>query len=135
MIFSTLFGNRRNANAAGTTTGSTLMSTRRTTGTGAQPRNGATTPALAPGASGAAIGDARRPSASAVTVGTAVPRNQANATPPAPDATAASSNASGSARAAGLRARRKGAGSSVLSGLPVTGGGAARVRTRTLLGY
>lgn len=86
--------------------------------------------ALAPGA----IGDARRPSPTATRVGEATPRADANATPAPPNAVNNASDAASLAREAGRRARRKGAGSSVLTGLPVTGGGAARIRTRTLLG-
>lgn len=93
--------------------------------------SGATSRTAAPGPTGETIGDGRRPSANAVLTGrTAQPRTPADPKPPDLPV-----DTSGQARAAGMRQRKRGAGSSILSGLPVTAGGSARVRTRTLLGY
>lgn len=131
MFFLSQTNNRARKAPTTPTTGGTAMSS-------AQPRNtGPTTPTIAPGPTGSqatAIGDTRRPSPTAQVVGTAMPRSEAN-TPNPPNASELASDSSSAARNAAQRARRRGAGSSVLSGLPVTGAPGARIRTRTLLGY
>jgi hypothetical protein len=116
-----IFGSPKLKTQAPPTAGGSTVMTRRS----------ATDRTLAPGPNNETIGDGRRPSANATATGrTAQPR-----VPGAPEPPALPTDASGQARAAGMRQRKRGAGSSILSGLPVTGGGSARVRTRTLLGY
>lgn len=108
-----------------------------TTDAPATPRRRGTQTQTTTPATGARNGPAQsRPRGpEAETIGTAQPRIGATTGPEAPNMQRNNADASLAALAAAIRARRKGAGTSVLTGLPVgTGAPRARLQRRTLMG-
>jgi hypothetical protein len=138
-IFSALFGSGRAAFGKGGDVSSkqrTRTTTNPTTG-----RRTATSDPTAPGPIGEATSrkedsGRRRPDGAPI-LGTAVGREDSIGTPEPPDAVQLGANNADAARAAALRARRKGAGASALTGLRPGGAATpgARLSGRTLLGY